>query len=304
MRKTFKITVLGCAAATPTSTLHTTVQWLQIHNQHYLLDCAEGSQILMRRNKLPMMKIDHIFISHLHGDHFLGLPGLIFSYHLLGREKTLNIYSPPGLEEIINTQMRISNVNARFNTVFHEISGGEQILFENKMISVSSIEMQHSMPCYGFLVKEKQTELNIKKQYIKKHNINISQIKKIKKGEDHVCEDGKLIPNEKLTIPPPEPRSYAFCSDTVYTESFIDQIKNVDLLYHEATFLQDKKMVAKEKMHSTAKEAAQIAKKADAKQLLIGHYSARYKDSIEFRTEASEIFPNTVLAKQGLVIDL
>ncbi|MFW5792698.1 MAG: ribonuclease Z [Bacteroidota bacterium] len=304
MLKTFKIRILGCAAALPTSTTHTTAQWLQVHNQNFLLDCAEGTQMLIRKAKLPMMKIENIFISHLHGDHYLGLPGLLFSYHLLGREKELNIYSPPGLEEIINTQLRISNVKTRYKTVFHEIKQGKQLLFENEKVFVESIEMKHSIPCFGFLISEKPHERNIKKDCIKKYNFTILEMKGIKQGKDYIDKNNNVILNEKLTISPPPVRKYAFCSDTVYDENCIDQIKNADLLYHEATFLQDKAEIAKEKMHSTAAEAAKIAKKANVKTLILGHYSARYDDINEFKKEASQIFPNTIIAEEGLVIDI
>ncbi len=304
MSKTFKITVLGCTAATPTSLGHTTAQWLQFKNYNFLLDCAEGTQMQIRRMKLPMMKIDNIFISHLHGDHYLGLPGLLFTYHLLGREKTLNIYSPPGLKEIIDIQLKIANVFTRFKTVFHEITKGEQLLFENKFLTVESIEMKHSIACYGFLFKEKELERNIKKESIKKYGINVDQMQGIKQGADLVCSDGKIIPNNIITKSPPPARSYAFCSDTLYTESFIKQISNVDLLYHEATFLEDKADIAKEKTHTTAKEAAKIAKLANAGKLLIGHYSARYDDITDFQKEAQTVFQNTVIAEEGMVVEI
>ncbi|MBS4014632.1 MAG: ribonuclease Z [Bacteroidetes bacterium] len=304
MSKTFKITVLGCTAATPTSLFHTTAQWLQFQNYHFLLDCAEGTQMQMRRMKLPMMKIDNIFISHLHGDHYLGLPGLLFTYHLLGREKTLNIYSPPGLKEIIEVQFKIANVHTRFKTVFHDITKGEQLLFENKFLTVDSIEMKHSIDCYGFLFKEKELERNIKKESIKKYGISIDKMQDIKHGADFIDSNGKIIPNNTITKSPPPPRSYAFCSDTLYTETFIKQISNVDLLYHEATFLEDKADIAKEKTHTTAMEAARIAKKAKAGKLLIGHYSARYDDIKDFQKEAQTIFKNTVVAEEGMVMEI
>jgi ribonuclease Z len=304
MSKTFKLTVLGCTAATPTSLSHTTAQWLHIHNHNFLLDCAEGTQMQIRRMKLPLMKIDNIFISHLHGDHYLGLPGLLLSYHLLGRERDLNIYSPKGLEEIISVQFRNANVTTRFKTFFHEIISGEQLLLKNKALTVESIKMEHSIPTFGFLFKEKQLERNIKKESIKKLNIGIDKIAAIKQGADYVCEDGKIIPNQQITKDPTKPRSYAFCSDTLYTESFVNQIQNVDLLYHEATFLQDKADVAKEKTHSTAMEAAKIAKKANAGKLLLGHYSARYDDLNDFQKEAQTIFQNSILAEEGMKIDI
>lgn len=304
MSKIFKIKILGCAAATPTSTSNTTAQWLQIDNSHFLLDCAEGTQMQIRKMKLPLMKINNIFISHLHGDHYLGLPGLLFTYHLLGREKTLNIYSPPGMDDIINIQIKAANIKPRYKIVFHDITHARQKLFENKFITVESIEMQHSIKCYGFLFKEKQIERNIKKECISRYKIGIEMMGEIKQGADFLCDDGKIIPNEKLTNPPPVPRSYAFCSDTLYTESFVKQIINVDLLYHEATFLQEMAETAKEKTHTTAIEAAEIAKKAKVSKLLIGHFSARYEDKDEFLREAQSVFKDTILAEEGLEYEI
>ncbi len=304
MSESFRLTILGCTAATPTSTSHTSSQWLQAGNNHFLLDCAEGTQMQIRKMKLPLMKINHIFISHLHGDHYLGLPGLIFSYHLLGRTKDLHVYSPKGLKEVIDIQHEIANVKTRFNIIFHEVNYGGQKLFENNSVEVEAIKMEHSIPCFGFLIKEKTKERNIIKACIDKYKIGIDKIADIKKGADFLCDDGTLIPNSEITKEPPKPRSYAFCSDTLYTESFINQVKNVDLLYHEATFLQDKANIAKEKTHATAMEAAKVAKKANAGQLLIGHYSARYDDINEFLNEAKSFFQNTILAKEGITIDI
>jgi ribonuclease Z len=299
MSELFKVTILGSSAATPTSLRHTTAQLLQHHNRRYLLDCAEGTQIQLRRLKVPLMKINHIFISHLHGDHYLGLPGLLFTLHLLGRKNELHVYSPPGLEEIIRLQYKISELTPSFEVLFHELRQGEEMIYEDSKLTVHTIPMKHRITTYGFLFREKEKERNIKKSLINKHDIPIEAIPGIKKGLDFVTVNGKTILNSELTMPPPLPRSYAFCSDTAYTEDFIEQVRGVDLLYHEATFLQDKAEVAHEKTHSTAIEAATIAKKADAKKLLLGHYSARYKDMSAFKNEARTVFPNTFLAEEG-----
>ena len=304
MLQTFKVKILGCTAATPTSTYHTTVQWVQLHSHHLLLDCAEGAQMQIRKMKLPLMKINNIFISHLHGDHYLGLPGLLFTYHLLGREKALNIYAPPGLEEIINPHFTIANVKTRFKTNYHIIKEHGQKLFENKALEVEAIEMKHSIPCFGFLIKEKQKERNIKKESVKKYKIGIEKMHLLKNGEDLILDDGTVIPNSKITKESPKPRSYAFCSDTLYTESFLDKIRGVDLLYHEATFLQDMTNIAHEKTHATAIEAAKLAKKAGAGKLILGHYSARYDDTDGFLKEARPVFPNTIVAEEGMTIEL
>ncbi len=302
MLKKFQISILGSSAATPTSLRHTTAQVLHFHNKLFLLDCAEGTQMQIRRFKLPIMKFDHIFISHLHGDHYLGLPGLLFSYHLLGRDKDLHIYSPPGLKEIIEVQFRISGLKPVFNIIYHELKKAREIIYEDRYLTVETMEMEHRLPTFGFFFREKLLEKNIKKESIVQYDIPVEKIPEIKKGEDFVTPDGKVIPNSRITISPSRPRSYAFCGDTAYTEKFLDQIKGADLLYHEATFLNDKAAIAREKSHSTTVEAATLAKKAGVKKLLLGHYSARYKDMAEFTKEAREVFPNTIIAEEGDIV--
>jgi len=304
MGKNFQVYILGCSAATPTSERHTTAQLLNYHNNYFLLDCAEGAQMQMRRLRLPLMKINHIFISHLHGDHYLGLPGLLFSYHLLGRKNNLHIYAPAGLKEIIEIQFHISGLKTIYPITFHLIEEGRQLLYEDKNITVESIEMLHRLPTYGFLIKEKPALRNMRKEAIEKYNIPVEQINNIKSGKDFITEEGLTVENKKLTIDPPEPRSYAFCSDTGYTEDYLEQIKNADLLYHEATFLHDKVDLASEKTHCTTIEAATIAQKAQVKKLMIGHYSARYDDMKLFEEEARTVFPNTILAQEGMCVKI
>jgi ribonuclease Z len=304
MQKTFQITILGSSAATPTSLRHTTAQLLQYHNKRFLLDCAEGTQMQLRRYKVPVMGINHVFISHLHGDHYLGLAGLLFSMHLLGRKKEINIYSPPGLKEIIHLQYEVSSLKPMFEAIFHEVTDGKQLIHEDRHITVESIAMKHRIPCYGYLFREKASERNIKKEAIEKYNIPIHQMQNIKNGMDFITPNGVVIPNSGLTNEPSAPRSYAFCSDTGYTETFLEQIRGVDLMYHEATFLKDRAETAREKTHSTTVEAATIARKAGAGKLLMGHYSARYKDLSLFQKEAQEVFPNSILVQEGDVITI
>jgi ribonuclease Z len=300
--RTFEIHVLGSSAATPTSLRHTTAQAMRFHSKWYLLDCAEGTQMQMRRMKIPMMRIHQIFISHLHGDHYLGLPGLLFSMHLLGRKVPLHVYSPPGLREVIEVQFRVSGLVPQFETVFHEVVSGGERVFEDANLVVESLEMEHRIPCFGFLFREKPMDRNIKKDSISRYGIPVRQMPGIKEGEDLLMPDGTFVPNAEITTGPPRARSYAFCSDTAYTEKFLPQVQGADLLYHEATFLQDKADIAKEKTHSTTIEAATLAKKAGAGQLMLGHYSARYKDMELFLQEAREVFPNTILAEEGQVV--
>ena len=299
MGELFQIKILGASAAVPTSLRHTTTQVLQYGNKRFLLDCAEGAQMQIRRNKVPLMKINHIFISHLHGDHYLGLPGLLFTKHLLGRTKKLHVYSPPGLREIIELQYRISELKPSFEIEYHVIEKGDKLIFEDNHMKVFTLEMKHRIPTFGFLFVEKEKERNIIKRKITKHQIPVEEIPRIKKGADFVTKQGDVIPNSELTLPPPSIRKYAFCSDTAYTENFLDQIRGVDLLYHEATFLHDKAEIAREKMHTTTIEAASLAKKAGAGKLLLGHYSARYKELDDFLKEAKSVFPNTIIAEEG-----
>ncbi len=304
MSEIFRTTILGSSAAAPTSLRHTTAQFLQVHNQRFLLDCAEGTQMQLRRFKIPMMKISHIFISHLHGDHFLGLPGLLFTYHLLGRDKDIHIYSPPGMDEIIGIQYRLAQLKPSYEIHFHELLRGQQRIYDDRFIYIETIEMDHRIPTYGFLIKEKERERNILKESIDRYKIPRKQMPGIKQGNDLITQNGQVIPNDKITRSAPPPRSYAFCSDTLYTDQFIDQIRNADLLYHEATFMQNKADIAREKTHSTTTEAATLAKKAGAGKLLIGHYSARYKELQGFLDEAKKVFPNTILASEGDSIDI
>ncbi len=302
--RTFEVHVLGSSAATPTSLRHTTAQALRFHNKWFLLDCAEGTQMQLRRMKIPMMRINHIFISHMHGDHYLGLPGLLFSLHLLGRKDALHVYSPPGLREVIEVQFRVSGLVPQFETVFHEVVKGGDIVFEDADLGVESLEMEHRIPCFGYLFREKPLERNIRRESISRYGIPVRQMGGIKRGKDLLMPDGTVVPNEEITRSPPAARSYAFCSDTAYTEKFLAQVMGADLLYHEATFLQDKADIAKEKTHSTTIEAASLAKKAGAGQLMLGHYSARYKDMDQFLKEARQVFPNTILAEEGQVVGI
>ncbi len=304
MQRKFQIHILGSSAATPTSLRHTSAQMLAYNNKYFLLDCGEGAQMQIRRQKLPLLKIDHIFISHLHGDHYLGLPGLLFSMHLLGRKKDLHVYSPPGIQQIIEVQFTISRLVPLYKIIYHEIAHGGQLIYEDRNITMETIEMEHRIPAFGFLVKEKQMPRNLCKESILKYNIQRGQMAAIKDGADLLVSNGQIIANQDITLPPHRPRCYAFCSDTAYTENFLNHIMGADLLYHEATFLHNMAAVAAEKTHSTTIEAATLAKKAGVKQLLLGHYSARYNDLEEFLIEAKQVFPNTLLAEEGKVFQV
>ncbi len=304
MEKLFQVTILGCAAATPTSARHTTAQVLQFHNKLFLLDCGEAAQIQMRKFRLPMMRINQIFISHLHGDHYLGLPGLLFSYHLMARKKELHIYSPPGLEEIIKVHFNVSGMEPSYPIIFHDVQQGGIKIYEDRYLRVETLEMDHRLPAFGYLFREKPRLRNMIREKIEEYNIPIERIPGIKAGKDFQDQQGHVVSNQELTHEPPPPRAYAFCSDTSYTENFLDQIHGADLLYHEATFLKEQGKMAREKSHSTTVEAATIAKKAQVKQLLLGHYSARYDNTNLFIEEASEVFADTLLADEGKVFQV
>jgi ribonuclease Z len=296
----FELTILGCSSATPTSTRNPTAQLLNIAERFFLIDCGEATQIQLRKFKLKFQRINHIFISHLHGDHYLGLIGLLSSMHLLGRTVELNLYCPPELEEIIEVQFKHSQTYLRFKIVYHHHKYiANDLIFEDNKVEVRTILLNHRIPCCGFLFTEKPLLANISKEIIQKYQIPVEQILAIKGGADFITTEGELISNSKLVSNKLKPRSYAYCSDTCYDERIIEVIKGVDLLYHEATFLNEMLPRAKETFHSTALQAATIAQKAEVHQLMIGHYSARYRDLQPLLDEAQTVFSNTILSIEG-----
>lgn len=296
----FELTILGCSSATPTSTRNPTAQLLNIAERFFLIDCGEATQIQLRKFKLKFQRINHIFISHLHGDHYLGLIGLLSSMHLLGRTIDLHLYCPPELEEIIEVQFKHSQTYLRFKIVYHHHKFiANDLIFEDNKVEVRTILLNHRIPCCGFLFTEKPLLANISKEIIQKYHIPVEQILAIKGGADFITTEGELIPNSELVSNKLKPRSYAYCSDTCYDERIIEVIKGADLLYHEATFLNDMLPRAKETFHSTALQAATIAQKAEVHQLMIGHYSARYRDLQPLLDEAQTVFSNTILSIEG-----
>lgn len=265
-----------------------------------MIDCGEGTQIQLRRQKISYSKIKHVFISHLHGDHYYGLIGLVSTMNLLGIKNDLHIYSPSELKDLIQAQLDFIRSDMKVKLVFHPLNFKKpQKIYADKRIEVFSFPVKHSISTCGFLFKEIQKQPNIRKEAVLKYNIPIAQIKEIKNGSDLITANGEKISNHKLTTPAPEPRSYAFCTDTAYHEPIVATIKNADLLYHEATFPEEMKEFAQKTLHSTAKEAAQIAQLANVKKLIIGHFSTRYTDVSLFETEAKTIFKNTEVAKDG-----
>jgi len=297
------LTILGCNSALPTSERFSTAQVLQMLGRTFLIDCAEGTQVQLRKYKLKFTAIDHILISHLHGDHYLGLFGLLSSFNLLGRRKALNIYGPPELAEIVSFNLKHLEANLQFNIIYHDTSPKQStVIYEDKKITVSTIPLRHRIPTTGFLFKEKQGFLNIRKDVIDEYGISLKDIVKIKLGGDYTTQEGTVIPNELLTLQQKKHISFAFCSDTAYSEQIIPLVQDVDLLYHEATFPDELQERARETYHSTASQAATIARKANATLLAIGHYSARVSNIRILEHEAKRIFENTIAVCDGMVI--
>lgn len=301
----FEITILGCGSATPTMKHGPTAQILNHHEQYFLFDCGEGTQLQLRRFNIKFQRINHIFITHLHGDHCLGLPGLISTMNLLGRTNDLHIYIEESFREALELQLKVSYSRLRFNLVWHPLTYDKpQVIFENKKIQIESIPLHHGIPCCGFRINEKPLPRNMIPEMIDKYNIPFVRIRQIKQGADFVLPDGSVIPNDELTIAPEPPASYAFCTDTAFSEKTIAGVKGIDVLYHESTFLEAQRNRAKETFHSTAKDAATVALRAEAKHLVLGHYSARYADVDGFVEEASSIFPSVIAADEGLKINV
>jgi ribonuclease Z len=299
-RQSFDLLILGSSSAAPTAKRNPSAQLLNVAERFFLIDCGESTQIQLRKYKTKFQKIDHIFISHLHGDHFLGLPGFLSSMHLLGRKQELNIYGPKELKGIIDLLNTVSDTRLNYDIKWHFTNNdGLNLLFEDEKVLVYSFPMKHRIFCTGFLFKEKPLLRKIDKFNLDKNKISTAEINNLRHGLDVINEEGKKIKNREVTIDPELPRSFAYCSDTIYDEDLLKYIKGVDVLYHESTFLNDKAKRAEETFHSTAEQAAKIAKAAKVKQLLLGHYSARYGDLEPFITEASPFFKNVLLATEG-----
>jgi ribonuclease Z len=295
-----KLTILGCYAATPRTLTNPTSQVLDIKNRLFLIDCGEGTQVQLRKNKIKFSKINHIFISHLHGDHFFGLIGLIATFALLGRTTDLHIYGPKGIKEIVDLQLKLSNSWTSYKLIFNELTSKEsEVIYEDNKVIVKTIPLKHRVYTNGFLFQEKIGERKLNPNAVIDFEIETCYYQNIKNGKDITLDDGRIIENSKLSFDPDPTMSYAFCSDTKYNESIISIIENVSVLYHESTFLDSEEDKAAKTMHSTAKEAAKIALKANAKQLILGHYSTRYESIKLFKEEAETIFKEVLLAEDG-----
>jgi len=296
----FEVTILGSSSATPIYNRNPSAQILNINDRLYLVDCGEGTQQQMLRFDVKASRIDHIFISHLHGDHYLGLVGLLSSMHLNGRVKTLKLFGPPELKEIIDLQLKYSDTTLQYPIDFIATQTDQpETILDTTDITVETIPLNHRIATTGFLFKQKKRLKKIIKEKIIELNIPVNHFPEIKKGADYVAADGTVYKNWEITNNPKEPKSYAYCSDTIYDESYFAQISNVDLLYHEATFLNSMLDRAQSTFHTTALQAGEVALKTGAKKLLIGHFSARYKTLVDLLDEAIGVFPETEVAVEG-----
>lgn len=299
----FDLHILGCGSALPTTRHLATSQIIDLRDKLYMIDCGEGTQVQMRRMRIKFSRLNHIFISHLHGDHCFGLPGLISTLGMLGRTGTLTVHGPKELADYLQPVLDIFCKNLPFEVVIHPIDPYRHALvMEDRSVSVYSIPLKHRIPCCGYLFVEKQKEAHIIREMTDFYQVPVRMMQAIKRGADFVTPDGEIVPNARLTRPAAAPKRYAFCSDTAFHPEIVPLVEGVDVLYHEATFAQEDAPRARETFHSTAREAAEIGRRAGAKRLVIGHYSARYEDVSLLKKEADEVYPNTILADEGMVI--
>ena len=299
-----KLTILGCYAATPRTITNPTAQVLEMRNRMFLIDCGEGTQVQLRKHKMKFSKINHIFISHLHGDHCYGLIGLVSTFMLLDRKTDLHIYGPKGIKELILMQLKLSNSYTSYGLFFHELDGNQSIIiFEDDKMRVKTIPLKHRIYANGYLFEEKIGDRKLNIAAVEALKIDKCYYQNIKNGKDITLDDGTIIANNQLSFDAIDPKSYAFCSDTVYDETIVENIMNVDVLYHESTFLESESDKAHRTMHATAIQAATIAKKCRAKQLILGHYSTRYANIELFKTEAETVFDKVLLADDGKVFE-
>lgn len=299
----FEINILGCGSALPTSRHFPTSQVINVRDKLFMIDCGEGAQMQFRKSKLKFSRLNHIFISHLHGDHCFGLPGLISTFGMLGRTAELCIHSPKDTEKIFGPMLDFFCKNLPYKVTFKEFDTKQpEIIYEDRSITVETIPLKHRIPCCGFLFAEKQRPNHIIREMIDFYEVPVYEMNRIKNGMDYTTPEGEVIPNSRLTHPSEPPRKYAYCSDTIYMKQLAEQIHGVDLLFHEATFAEEDLPRAKETFHTTAAQAAELAANANVKRLIIGHFSARYENESILLDEATPIFPHTTLAKENLCI--
>lgn len=301
----FELHILGCGSALPTTRHFATSQVVNLRDKLFMIDCGEGTQMQLRKSRLKFSRLNHIFISHLHGDHCFGLMGLISTFGLLGRTAELHIHSPKGLEELLTPMLNFFCRTLAYKVIFHEFDTRQtSVVYEDRSMTVTTIPLQHRIPCCGFLFAEKARPNHIIRDMVDFYKVPVYELNRIKNGSDYVTPEGEVIANTRLTRPSDPPRKYAYCSDTIFRPEIVEQLSGVDLLFHEATFAESELARAKETYHTTAAQAARIALEAGVRQLVIGHFSARYEDESILLKEASAVFPNTILAKENLCISL
>ena len=301
----FELHILGCGSALPTTRHFATSQVVNLRDKLFMIDCGEGAQMQLRKSRLKFSRLNHIFISHLHGDHCFGLMGLISTVGLLGRTAELHIHSPKGLEELLTPMLNFFCHTLAYKVIFHEFDTRQTSgVYEDRSMTVTTIPLQHRIPCCGFLFAEKARPNHIIRDMVDFYKVPVYELNRIKNGSDYVTPEGEVIANTRLTRPSDPPRKYAYCSDTIFRPEIVEQLSGVDLLFHEATFAESELARAKETYHTTAAQAARIALEAGVRQLVIGHFSARYEDESILLKEASAVFPNTILAKENLCISL
>ena len=301
----FKVHILGCGSALPTLRHNPSSQVVEVRGKMFMVDCGEGTQLQLRRVKVRFTKVSAVFISHLHGDHCFGLIGMISTFGLLGRTAALHVYAHKDLEETLKWQIGYFCHGLEYEVVFHAIDPTQQkVIYEDRSVEVETVPLKHRPACCGFIFREKPTLPHIRRDMIDCYEIPISQINNIKLGADWTAPDGTVVPNSRLVLPADKPRSYAYCSDTRYFKQLANSISGLDTLYHEATYDASSIARARQYNHSTAEEAATVAHDAKVKQLIIGHFSARYEDETILLDEARKVFPNTVLAAEGKSFDV
>ena len=301
----FKIHILGCGSALPTLHHYASAQVVEMRGKQFMIDCGEGTQMQLRRSRIRFTKLSAVFITHLHGDHCFGLIGMISTFGLLGRTAKLDVYAPKELEHMLQEQMRMFCHNFDYEVAFHAVdTRKQQVVYEDRSLTVESIPLEHRMPCCGYLFKEKATLPHIRRDMIDFYQIPVSQINNIKAGSDWITAEGETVPNSKLVEAADQPRSYACCSDTRYIPTLHERIRGVTALYHESTYGEDNLLMAEKYYHSTARQAALVARDAGAGKLLLGHYSSRYEDENVLLNEAKQVFENSFLCDEQMVFEL
>lgn len=301
----FEVTILGCGSAAPTPRHNPSAQIVNIHDKLSLVDCGEGTQLQIRANRQRFMALRNVFISHLHGDHCLGLVGMISTFGLMGRTKDFHVYAHAELEPLLEAQLKLFCHSLDFKVVFHTVEPQKySLIYDDRTMEVWSLPLKHSMTATGYLFREKQGQRHVNREMTDAYGIPVCYLNNIRAGMDWQMPDGRIIPNARLTTPPNPARSYAYCSDTAYYPRLVPLIKGVNLLYHETTYDNSKEIKAKIHGHSTAEQAASIAKQAEVGKLLIGHYSAAYDSPALLLEQAREVFPNTIAADEGLTVSV